>query len=413
MPFYSYLLSMNIKFESYNESYFSLSFENQFTEQMLDAVRKVPGRRYLAEERLWLIPDNQNAKNLLLYTLYGTGLFNYEDRKPVEERARQTVIMRPGGAGDPELSKMKELLEARHYSAHTVSCYLKWIRCFKDFYKGKSVFSQVDINEYLTTLATKAKISASTQNQALAALLFYFRFIKNESELNLTNVVRAKKSERIPVVFSREEVSRIISKMTGTKKLMAKLLYGTGLRLHELLSLRILDVDFERREITVRNGKGAKDRSVMLPLSLVSELREHIETVRHIHNADLKEGFGKVELPFALAKKFPDGGKEFKWQWLFPQKNRWKNKNGEEGRWHLDDSLLQRAVKNAILECGINKNGSCHTFRHSFATHLLENGYDIRTVQELLGHSDIKTTQIYTHVLNNGPNGVVSPLDRM
>lgn len=404
---------MNIEIKPYNESFFSLNFENRFTDSMLSAVRNVPGRKYLADKRLWLIPDNQNAKNLLLYNLYKTGLFNYEDRKPVEEGARQTVIMRPGGAGDPELFKMKELLEARHYSAHTVSCYLKWIRCFKDFYKEKSVFSQVDINEYLTTLATKSKISASTQNQALAALLFYFRFIKNEPELNLTNVVRAKKSERIPVVFSREEVIRIISKMTGTKKLMAKLLYGTGIRLHELLSLRILDVDFERREITVRNGKGAKDRSVMLPLSLVSELKEHIETIRRIHNADLKDGFGKVELPFALAKKFPEGGKEFKWQWLFPQKNRWKNKNGEEGRWHLDDSLLQRAVKNAILECGINKNGSCHTFRHSFATHLLENGYDIRTVQELLGHSDIKTTQIYTHVLNNGPNGVVSPLDRM
>lgn len=405
---------MNIEIKPYNESFFSLNFENRFTDSMLSAVRNVPGRKYLADKRLWLIPHNQNAKNLLLYNLYKTGLFNYEaERTGGVIGLRGIGTLSPCGAADAELIKMKEILEARHYSTHTVSCYLKWIRCFKDFYKGKSVFSQVDINEYLTTLATKSKISASTQNQALAALLFYFRFIKNEPELNLTNVVRAKKSERIPVVFSREEVIRIISKMTGTKKLMAKLLYGTGLRLHELLSLRILDVDFERREITVRNGKGAKDRSVMLPLSLVSELREHIETVRHIHNADLKDGFGKVELPFALAKKFPDGGKEFKWQWLFPQKNRWKNKNGEEGRWHLDDSLLQRAVKNAILECGINKNGSCHTFRHSFATHLLENGYDIRTVQELLGHSDIKTTQIYTHVLNNGPNGVVSPLDRM
>ena len=404
---------MNIEIKPYNESFFSLNFENRFTDSMVSAVRNVPGRKYLADKRLWLIPHNQDAKNLLLYNLYKTGLFNYEAEVPLENESRKQDFISPVGTGDVELFKMKELLEARHYSAHTVSCYLKWIRCFKDFYKGKSLFSQVDINEYLTTLATKSKISASTQNQALAALLFYFRFIKNESELNLTNVVRAKKSERIPVVFSREEVIRIISKMTGTKKLMAKLLYGTGIRLHELLSLRILDVDFERREITVRNGKGAKDRAVMLPSTLIPELKEHIETIRRIHNADLKDGFGKVELPFALAKKFPDGGKEFKWQWLFPQKNRWKNKNGEEGRWHLDDSLLQRAVKNAILECGINKNGSCHTFRHSFATHLLENGYDIRTVQELLGHSDIKTTQIYTHVLNNGPNGVVSPLDRM
>lgn len=394
---------MNISIKPYNESFFRLGFENRFTDKMLQAVRKVPGRKYLADEKIWLIPDNLNAKDELLRNLFETGLFNYD----------VSNAGRPAGSKDLELSKMKELLEARHYSAHTVSCYLKWIRSFKDFYKGKSVFSQFEINEYLTNLATNLKVSASTQNQALAALLFYFRFVKNEAEINLTNVVRAKKSERIPVVFSREEVSRIISKMSGTKKLMVKLLYGTGLRLNELLSLRILDLDFERKEITVRNGKGGKDRRVMLPSTLIPELKEHIDKVQCIHNADLKDGFGKVELPFAVSNKYPNAGKEFKWQWLFPQKNRWKNASGEEGRWHIDESLLQRAVKTAILECGINKNGSCHTFRHSFATHLLENGYDIRTVQELLGHSDIKTTQIYTHVLNNGPNGVISPLDRI
>ena len=338
-------------------------------------------------------------------------MFNVEEeivQSVISEKSPQTELT----AG---IIKMKDLLKARHYSQRTIECYERWVKDFLNTYSDyKEEIGQKEINAFLTRLAVKAKVSASTQNQALAALLFYFRFVKCDNPNDLQSVIRAKKKPRIPVVFSRQEVRDVISHMSGSKQLATKLLYGTGMRLNELLNLRILDLDFDRGEIIVRYGKGSKDRHVMLPQSLVPELKQHIQKVKKIHEQDLRDGWGSVPLPGGLAQKYADAGKEFKWQWLFPQKNRWKNEQtGEQGRWHLDETLLQRAVKQAILEAGINKNASCHTFRHSFATHLLENGYDIRTVQELLGHNDVKTTQIYTHVLNKGANGVVSPLDRM
>jgi len=310
--------------------------------------------------------------------------------------------------------RFNEALTARHYSEHTKTSYKKWVEDFLIVNQGKENIGEREINDYLKNLALKKNVSASTQNQALAALLFYFRFILNTPVTELGSVIRAKKSERVPVVFSRNEVARVIEKLDGQKKLIAKLLYGTGMRLNEALSLRVLDLDFDQNEIIVRHGKGDKDRHVMIPQKLVPELKAHIEKVRELHKKDLADGWGSVTMPGALAEKYPGGNKEFKWQWLFPQKNRWKNQTtGEEGRWHLDESLMQRAVKQAILEAGVNKNASCHTFRHSFATHLLEIGYDIRTIQELLGHSDVSTTMIYTHVLNRGAGGVVSPLDRL
>ena len=402
---------MNIQIKAFDDNYLSVSFMDTFNSAMLNSVRNVPGRMYHAEKNTWMIPDDRKTAQIFLENLYHTNLFNYAEEN--EEPADDDYKLQENQ--DDSIFKVKSLLKVWHYSQRTIECYERWIKDFLEKYpEDKINAGQKEINEYLTTLAVRGKVSASTQNQALAALLFYFRFVKCENPNDLESVIRAKKKPRIPVVFSRQEVRDVISYMSGSKQLAAKLLYGTGMRLNELLNLRILDLDFDRGEIIIRYGKGSKDRRVMLPQSLVLELKLHIRKVKKIHESDLKDGWGCVPLPGKMAEKYPDAGKEFKWQWLFPQKNRWKNEQtGEQGRWHLDETLLQRAVKQAILEAGINKNASCHTFRHSFATHLLENGYDIRTVQELLGHSDVKTTQIYTHVLNKGANGVVSPLDRM
>ena len=401
---------MIVSIKPYNNQYFSVSFPEKFNEKMLNAVRNVPGRVWEGNEKLWLIPDQENTKKILLENLYTIQIFNV-DFLCANEKSLPSKQNKFKG----EIEKLRQALVAKHYSNHTVETYTRWLEDFIKIYGEKNENpGQKEINEYLTSLAVKEHVSPSTQNQALAALLFYFRFVKCENPNNLNDVIHAKKSARIPVVFTRNEVQKVISNLSGTKQLAALLLYGTGMRLNELLSLRILDIDFEKKEIIVRHGKGDKDRHVMLPESLIPRLKKHIESVRLIHQKDLEEGWGKVSLPNSLELKYPSAGKEFKWQWLFPQKNRWINKTtGEQGRYHIDESLLQKAVKNAIREVGINKNASCHTFRHSFATHLLENGYDIRTIQELLGHSDISTTMIYTHVLNKGPMGVVSPLDKM
>jgi integron integrase len=311
-----------------------------------------------------------------------------------------------------ELQKLKEILTAKHYSPRTIENYLYWTKSFLRSQKNQSLNEEEQINSFLTGLAVKQNLSAPTQNQALAALLFFFRFVRNKDPENFKNIIHAKNKRRIPCVLSKEEVHAVISRLEGSKQLATEILYGTGMRLNELLGLRILDIDFDRNEIIIRCGKGGKDRRVMLPKSLIPKMKEHIACVKLLHEKDLAEGWGKVLLPPSILKRSPESAKEFRWQWLFPQKNRWKNaKTGEEGRHHIDESILQKAVKKAIQEAGIIKNASCHTFRHSFAPHLLENGYDIRTVQELLGHSDVRTTMIYTHVLSKGAREVVSPLD--
>lgn len=272
--------------------------------------------------------------------------------------------------------------------------------------------AEPEINAFLTHLAVKEKVSASTQNQALSAILFLYRYVIGRDLGDLGELVRARKPKRLPVVLTRQEVKEVLANLSDDKWLMASLMYGAGLRLMECLRLRVQDLDFSRSQILVRDGKGAKDRITMLPESLKSRLQTHLTKVRAIHEHDLAEGWGSVVLPDALDRKYPNASKEWRWQWVFPQEKRWKNvRTGEQGRHHIDESLVQKAVRDAVTKAGLTKRATCHTFRHSFATHLLEGGYDIRIIQELMGHSDIKTTMIYTHVLNRGPAGVRSPMD--
>lgn len=271
---------------------------------------------------------------------------------------------------------------------------------------------EVEINAFLSHLATEERVSASTQNQALAALLFLYRTVLGGDVGNLEGVIRARRRPRLPVVLTVSEVRAVLVKTDGAEVLVAQLLYGSGLRLMEALRLRIKDVDLEQRCITVRCGKGDKDRRTVLPTSLVEPLQQHLQVVRRVHQADLAAGWGAVELPGALERKYRNAAREWAWQWLFPQGRRWRDpRQNSEGRHHLDPSVVQRAVRAAVQAAGISKPATCHSFRHSFATHLLEQGADIRTIQELLGHSDVKTTMIYTHVLNRGPSGVRSPAD--
>jgi len=312
------------------------------------------------------------------------------------------------------LDQLREALRARHYSRRTEQTYCLWVKRFIFFHhvRHPAEMAEPEINAFLTHLAVKEKVSASTQNQALCALLFLYRIILGREIGDLGEVIRARKPKRLPVVMTREEVKEVLANMAGDKWLMASLMYGAGLRLMECLRLRVQDIDFARNEILVRDGKGAKDRLTMLPESLKGPIKDHLKKVKTIHERDLADGWGRVQMPRALDRKYPNAPREWRWQWVFPQEKRWKNtKTGEEGRHHIDESLVQKSVRDATTKAGLTKRATCHTFRHSFATHLLEGGYDIRTVQELLGHNDVKTTMIYTHVLNRGPTGVRSPVD--
>lgn len=318
----------------------------------------------------------------------------------------------------PEKSKflesVRDVARLKHLSRRTEETYVNCIRRFILFHQKKHPVEMgaAEIRAYLTHLAVNEHVAASTQNVAFSALLFLYRDVLGVPLDKIEGVERVRRPARLPVVFTRAEVKAVFTHLEGTSRLMAGLLYGSGLRLMECLRLRVKDLDFASSSLAVRDGKGEKDRLTMLPRSLKDELQHHLARVRLLHEHDLRHGCGSVYLPYALDRKYPNAATQWSWQWVFPAAKRSIDPRSQaERRHHLSTNVLQRAVKNAITRAGINKNGSCHTFRHSFATHLLEDGYDIRTIQTLLGHADVRTTMIYTHLLNRGALGVRSPLD--
>ena len=311
------------------------------------------------------------------------------------------------------LDQVRAVARAKHLSHRTEDSYHNFIKRFILFHNKRhpKEMGAEEISAFLTDLAVNGKVSASTQNQAFFALLFLYRDVLRINLQHIQGVIRAKRSEHLPTVFTNEEAKAILSHLDGVPFLVASLLYGAGLRLAEALRLRVKDLDFENAQIVVRDGKGAKDRTTLLPETLREPLKKHLVRVKFIHDADLKVGLGEVWLPFALSRKYPNAGREWKWQYVFPStKISPTREDGKSRRHHTSETTIQKAVGRAIKQAEINKHGNCHTFRHSFATQLLENQYDIRTVQELLGHKDVRTTQIYTHVLKN-KSFIKSPLD--
>ena len=320
----------------------------------------------------------------------------------------------PPAGGRRLLDRVRDRLAMGHYSPRTTTAYVGWIRRFILFHGRRHPLDMAapEVSAFLSSLATERGVSASTQNQALAALLFLYVDVLGRNLETIEAMVRAKRPARLPVVMTRQEVAVVLSQLTGTARLMASVLYGAGLRLSECASLRVKDVDFGLSQLVVRCAKGQRDRVALLPRSLVVPLQVQLERARQQYDADVALGAGYVELPFALRTKYPNAPREWLWQWLFPATRSYLHRETmERRRHHLHETVLQRAMRRAVVAAGLNKPVSCHTFRHSFGTHLLESGYDIRTIQKLLGHRDLRTTMIYTHVLNRGPLGVQSPLD--
>jgi integron integrase len=321
-------------------------------------------------------------------------------------------------SGNPPrlLDQVRDKIRLKHYSIRTEQAYTEWIKRFI-LYFGKNHprdMGAPEVERFLTHLAVEGHVSASTQNQARCALLFLFKAVLGVELPWLDNVAQAKAPKRLPMVLGRDEMQAILTRLTGTHWLIASLLYGTGMRIMECLRLRVQEVDMKRKEIFIRDGKGAKDRITMLPVSLIQPLQAHFVKVRELHQGDLAAGYGAVYLPHALERKYPNAAKEWIWQYVFPVgKLSTDPRSGAVRRHHVQEQSIQRAVKQAVRDAGLTKAATPHTFRHSFATHLLEGGYDIRTVQELLGHADVSTTMIYTHVLNQGGRGVKSPLDNL
>jgi integron integrase len=312
------------------------------------------------------------------------------------------------------LDQVRETIRRKHYSIRTEQAYIDWVKRFIFFHHKRhpAEMAEREVEQFLNHLAVQKKVAASTQNQALSALVFLYREVLDKEIGWMDNLERAKQPQRLPVVLTETEVRHVLAHLEGRNWLMASLLYGAGLRLMECVRLRIKDIDFQYRQITVRDGKGQKDRITMLPESSAELLKHQLEKSRILHQHDLDAGYGEVYLPYALERKYKNANKEWGWQYIFPAAQLSRDpRSGKMRRHHVDEKSLQRAVKRAVHLARISKPATCHTFRHSFATHLLRNGHDIRTVQELLGHKDVSTTMVYTHVLNRGGKGVRSPLD--
>lgn len=351
--------------------------------------------------------ENTKVKSLIDYRLNALN------------RSGQRAVNVSSLAGPPKprlLDQVRQAIRTRHYSYMTEKAYVGWIKRFIFFHHKRhpAEMGEAEIAQFLSSLASDSHVSASTQNQALNALLFLYHEVLGKEIGYISGVVRAKRPKRLPVVLTRDEVKSILGLLDGLEWIMGMLLYGAGLRLMECLRLRVKDVDFSRNEIQVRSGKGDKDRLTMLPAAVKEPLLRHLELVRKQYEADVKNGFSGVFLPYALEPQVPNAARQWGWQWLFPASKFYVDpQSGKILRHHLHESVLQKAVRGAVLKAGMSKPASPHTFRHSFATHLLEDGYDIRTVQELLGHNDVSTTMVYTHVLNKGGRGVSSPADRL
>jgi integron integrase len=318
-------------------------------------------------------------------------------------------------SGEPKLlDRLRAACRVRHYSIRTEDAYHDWVKRFILFHQKRHPLemAEPEVNAFLTDLAVNGHVAASTQNQALAAILFLYKHVLERPLGRVEGVVRAKKPRRLPVVLTRDEVRKVLCELEGSYRLIGLLQYGAGLRLLECLRLRVKDIEWNMNQIVVREGKGDKDRRTMLPKAARSSLEIHLTAVRKLHENDLREGFGRVYLPHALARKYPNADREWKWQYVFPSSRRSADpRSGEVRRHHLHESAVNREIVEAVRRAGLTKKATSHSFRHSFATHLLESGYDIRTVQELLGHENVETTMIYTHVLNKGGHGVNSPLD--
>ena len=314
------------------------------------------------------------------------------------------------------LDQVRDRLRTKHYSYRTEQSYLHWIRRFIVFHgkRHPEKMAEREIEAFLTDLAVRRNVAASTQNQAFNAILFLYREVLGIELAAGIEAVRAKRPARLPTVLSRTEVEQVLSGLSGVPGMACRLLYGAGLRAKECLQLRVKDLDFRLNQILVRDGKGGRDRITVFPENVKADLRKHLQRVRMLHKKDLADGLGKVHLPYSFGKKYPGAARSWGWQYVFPSQSLSRDpRTGKTGRHHIDPSTLRKAIKKAVGLTGIHKPVGCHTFRHSFATHLLEDGYDIRTVQELLGHKDVRTTMVYTHVLSRGGRGVISPLDAL